>query len=342
MFIHTLELKQFRLFESAQFTFRPGCNLLCGDNAKGKTSILEALYFLATGRSFRTSHNSELMRHSASSLIVEAQFVKDDVEQKIKICWGKHERKVWVNSTPHSSLSSVLGLIPTVVSNPDDLQLIKGGPALRRQFLDLYLAQGDIQYPYWAGRYQRALKHRNALLAQRDTATLSAWEQEMAIAAAYIVTQRRLAVDKINRQLSQCGPLPLQLLYQSSVAASEEAFIAAWERLRLREITVGHTLAGPHRDDIDFLLGGHLLRSFGSEGQQRASLAALRLAQWNCLHADLHITPLLLIDDFALSLDHNWTLWLMKQLVGRGQIVISSSTVRNWTASPCPITTTEI
>lgn len=318
MYLKALYLHNFRSYEEGLFEFSPAVNVIRGPNAQGKTTLVEAIYFLTTGRSFRTSQTADLIRHGASHFYIEAAFVKHGIEQKLRVHYSGNERRITYNATTYPSLSSLLGILQGVVIHPDDTDIIKGAPAARRQLLDLMLAQGDPLYVHHLTRYDRAMRQRNHLLRARCEATIDSWEYEMANSAAYIVQQRSQAASSILNQGKHhytvlCGAKEaLGLTYKAHGAGESPLddlsllrgiYRDQYSRHRSREMDLGATLTGPHKDDLAVTLDEKEARSFGSEGQQRSCVVALRLAEWDQLRAACQEMPLMLIDDIGMSLD---------------------------------------
>lgn len=340
MYLTALYLHNFRLYEEARFDFSPKLNVVRGPNARGKTSLLEAIYFLTTGRSFRTAQTQDLIRHGANYFYLEAIFVKHGIEQKLRVYYSLHERRVTYNSTTTPSLSSLLGVLQSVVIHPDDIAIVKGAPAFRRHLLDIQLAQSDPLYIHHLTRYDRAMRQRNHLLRAKSSATIDSWEYEMANAAAYIVQQRALVLDILRTQGQEhyktiCGAREtLHLSYKANGAGDHslkdlsslrEIYKEQYRRHRHREMDLGATLTGPHKDDVLILLEENQVRAFASEGQQRSCIVALRLAEWTRLNASSQEQPLMLIDDFGMSLDSMRRQHLLDHFENFEQIFVSTT-----------------
>jgi len=317
MHLRALYLQNFRVYEEALFEFSPQINVIRGPNARGKTSLLEAIYLLITGRSFRTTQASDLIRHGAYSFFLDASFIKHGIEQKLRIQYDGKERKVFYNSTLCPS-SSLLGLLQGALIHPDDAAIIKGPPAVRRHLLDLQLGQIDPLYVHYLTRYERAMRQRNHLLRAKSQVGIESWEQEMSNAASYIIPQRAKTVNRLQETGKKlyshlCNTEELGLLYKPCGAAGQEItaennplrslFCDQYRRHRPREMELGLTLTGPHKDDISLILNNKEVRAFASEGQQRSCVAALRLAEWESLKTQSLEQPLMLVDDLGISLD---------------------------------------
>lgn len=293
----------------------PGINLIYGPNAQGKTTILEAISLLITGRSFRTARFSELIQQGEPAHFqVEAAFIKHGVEQRLSISQGHMVKKIVHNQTAHPSFTPLLGLIPGVILHPEDIALVKGAPALRRRYLDDHLAQIDPLYVHFLMRYYRALHQRNAQLRRKSMQALEGWEEEMSRAAAYIVLKREEMLSEIEThcthwygKFTESSPI-FCLTYQGNGHSHSEKeryqhYLASYERERLRDLKWGHTSTGPHREDFSLTIDNKDAKHFASEGEQRTLAAALRLAEWERLNQRAEAHPLLLIDDIGVGLD---------------------------------------
>ena len=337
MQLRLLHLKNFRSYGTATFTFSPGVNIITGSNGCGKTTLLEAIYLLVSGHSFRTAVMGELIKHGQPCFSVEAHYFQHGVEQSVSLTYGPDTLKVTHNSTVSGTLMTLLGALSGVVMVPDDAALVKGSPQVRRRYLDLQIAQSDLLYIHYARRYQRALRQRNALLKKRSILAIEGWEQEMATAAAYMSSQRAQVLEVLSTAATERyeqfsgEPLLLSLKYTPAVGAKydSDSYLAQFQRLRRREIEVGYTLKGPHKDDFVVAIGEHPARQFGSEGQQRSCIAAMRFSEWERLHQALSVPPLMLVDDLAISLDSNRSQRICEQLEALPSQVFLTTTDAN-------------
>lgn len=337
MFVKSLYLQQFRNYREIYFEFNPHLNLICGPNAQGKTTVLEAIHYLMFGRSFRPGLHQDLIRMGCNSFYLESVFCKHGIEQKLRLYVEENERKILYNSTTLPSISNLLGMIQGVVMTPDDINLIKGSPALRRQFLDLQLAQVDPLYAHHLSRYAKAMRHRNQLLKQKNIVTIETWEHEMAHAAAYIIKQRRRVVESLQVHCRAFYSYltgekeTLTLRYLSTAATYQNEadiktyHIQQFNKNRSREILFGHTLTGPHKDDLWIGIGEQEARFFGSEGQQRSCVAALHMGEWQSLKQIAEDVPLFMIDDVSMSLDEKRRNRLLEQLSSLGQVFLTTT-----------------
>jgi DNA replication and repair protein RecF len=325
--LNSLYLRNFRNYKEAEVLFAPGLNVIYGDNAQGKTNILEAIYLIATGRSFRTQHLSELIRSGETFFFLEAQIFKDNVLQTIKLSFDGQDRKLQLDANSYTSFHPLLGILPAVLYTPYDIELITGSPTERRRFLNLHLAQSDPLYVHHLARYWRAMKQRNTLLKEKRSESLECWEIEMAQSAEYIVKMRQEMILDLR--------LPLALQSQKLNLKNEahelqfhpsqgKHYLEQLKKTRPREMELGMTLTGPHRDDLSLLIDQKPARLFASEGQKKTAIAALRLAEWERLSKRIGAPALMGIDDLGLHLDETRQKLLKSALNSLGQVFITT------------------
>ena len=307
MHLAHLKLRDFRNYARLEADFAPGFHLLLGDNAQGKTNILEAIYLLATLRSFRGVGGAQLVRHGCKGYFVGAQVVSR-TGHDIKIYWSAAERKLSLDGKPVRKLVDYLGTLRAVVFCTEDVQLVKGAGRLRRRFLDLLLSQTHAIYLPLLQRYAAALRSRNALLKQfaPDPAALEGFTQQLIEAGTELMKFRRellpkimpLAVESYQRVAGTAETFTLE--YQPSV---RHDFAVELARNRAREKALRSTLLGPHRDELQLRLNGKSAAQYASEGQKRSIAIALKLTQAEYLSAIHGAPPVLLIDDIMGELD---------------------------------------
>ena len=337
MHLAHLRLRDFRNYARLDVDFAPGFHLLLGGNAQGKTNILEAVYLMATLRSFRGVGGAQMVRHGQKGYFVSGQVVGQE-DHEIKMYWSTAERKLALDGRPVRKLSEYLGTLCAVVFCTEDLQLVKGTGRIRRRFLDLLLAQTHPTYLPLLQGYARALRSRNALLKQRpvDEMALESFSREVVKLGSDITRLRhelaprlsplvRLAYRRIAHDAEE-----LRLEYQPSV---KRDFAVELAQSRARERTFRATLVGPHRDDVQLLLNEKSAAQFGSEGQKRTLAIALKMAQAEYLTGLHGGPPVLLIDDVMGELDAKRRSGLMPLLErahhARGQVFMTC-TEENW------------
>ncbi len=337
MHLAQLKLRDFRNYPRLDVAFTPGFHLLIGDNAQGKTNVLEAIYLMATLRSFRGVGSAQMLRHGAKGYFVGGKAVSRG-EHEIKMYWSATERKLSLDNQPVRKLSEYLGVLSVVVFCTEDLQLVKGAARSRRRFMDLLLSQTHRSYLPLLQRYARALRSRNALLKRRDAdlMALDSFSAELIKHGEEIVRLRkelaprlsplaRLAYRRISNDAEE-----LRVEYAPSV---KKDFAVELAQSRRREQTYRSTLIGPHRDDFSLLLNDRAAAQFGSEGQKRSLAIALKMAQAEYLTGLHGSPPILLIDDVMGELDVKRRSGLLPLLErahhARGQVFMTC-TEENW------------
>lgn len=328
MFLKSLYLRNFRNYAETQADFQPKCNVLYGDNAQGKTNLLEAIYLIATGRSFKTMRLEELIRHGESFFYIEAVVVKDMISETIKLSFDGESKRLQTEANTYTSFHHLLGLLPSVLYAPNDTELITGSPILRRRFFNLHLAQSDPLYVHHLSRFWRAMEQRNCLLRMRNENDLDCWEAEMVHSASYLYTTRaEMSLELKEPLLSLSEALSgdkesLELRYQPSY--HPDTYRKVLKKNRARELQLGLTLTGPHRDELQLSIEGKPARLFASEGQKKTAMAALRLAEWERLCRRIDAPALLGIDDFGLHLDNLRQELLCSRLDSLGQVFLTT------------------
>jgi len=332
-----LRLRDFRNYPRLDVDFAPGFHVLLGDNAQGKTNILEAIYLMATLRSFRGVGGAQLIRHGAKGYFVGGQVVGQG-EREIKIYWSARERKLALDGQPVKRLGDYLGVLRTVVFCTEDLQLVKGAARARRRFMDLLLAQTQPGYLALLQRYMNAVRQRNALLKQRslDEASLESFSAELVKLGGELIRARRELAPKFSplarlayRRIANDAE-ELRLEYLPSV---KHDFAVELAQSRARERAFRATVVGPHRDDLQLLQNEKSAAQFGSEGQKRTLAIALKLAQAEFLAGRHGSPPVLLIDDVMGELDakrRGGFLPLLDQARKTGGQVFMTCTEQNW------------
>jgi len=321
LYLSSLQLDSFRNYETLVVTFSPGLNVIHGDNAQGKTNLLEAVQYLATGRSHRTSRDADLIQEGKESLTARAQVVRKTGRIDLELRYGQRSRKqLKINGIAERKIARLVGSLAAVFFSPDDLQLLKGPPSGRRRFLDLELSQISQNYLHHLMTYNRVITQRNTLLKQPviDSGLLSVYDQQLVASGAQLIGRRAAAVRRLSpiaahyHDMLAEGREGLELAYQSQglaeegeadLAAIEENLRSRLERVRQEERRRQVTLVGPHRDDIGFWVAGRDARLYASQGQQRTAVLALKLAELQFMTEEIGEAPLLLLDDVASELD---------------------------------------
>lgn len=307
MYLSKLRLRDFRNYSRLDAAFDPGFHLLRGENAQGKTNLLEAIYLVATLRSFRGATGAQMVRHGQKGYFVGAHVVSQS-ERAIRIFWAPQERKVTVDDRSVRKLADYFGVLRAVVFCSEDLQIVKGTGARRRRFVDLLLAQAGSAFLPLLQRYLVALRSRNLLLKRRgaDPATIESFTQELIPLGRRLMELRAELIPRLSaltrlayRRIAGARE-ELRIEYRPSVHGD---FAVQLAQSRARELVQRSTVVGPHRDDIALLLDDQPAAQFASEGQKRSIAIALKLAQAEYLTGIHGTPPILLIDDVMGELD---------------------------------------
>jgi DNA replication and repair protein RecF len=343
MQIKRLVLFNFRNYTETSIDFSDGVNVVYGDNGAGKTTILEAIYYLALTKSFRASTDKYLIKNGAEMCRVQGEFV--DTRGKsvhstlaYSLKQGKH---LTVNGQKMGVFSEYIGEIPVVLLHPQDLQLSQGSPQMRRRFLDVLLSQSSKVYLHHLMQYNRSLKQRNQLLQQPDCdpQLLTSWEENLIQHGVAIIQKRREVVALLSEQVKQYYRLLSRkndsgkIVYQCNVAHADgdpvAAYRAAFDAKRHQEKELGTTIVGPHRDDLLFLLNGKAMKTYASQGEHKTWVIALKLSEYRHLAEQQQRAPILLFDDIFGELDAGRIQQMLAQLNNIGQVFVTT-TSRNF------------
>ncbi len=289
MIIKSLELSNYRNYDNLNIEFDESTNILFGNNAQGKTNILEAIYMSGTTRSHRGSKDKEIIKFGCDEAHIKSVVSKDNRDFQIDIHLKKSRAKgIAINKVPIKKAIELFGILNLVVFSPEDLAIIKNGPSERRRFVDAELCQLDKVYLYDLTIYNKALNQRNKLLKDinynpqlRDT--LDVWNRQIIDYGKRIISRRRALVDQLNEIVEPIhenitgGSERIHIGYEMNV--SEDAYEDEFNRSLERDIRFGQTHVGPHRDDLSFEVNNIDMRKFGSQGQQRTCALSLKLAE---------------------------------------------------------------
>lgn len=324
MILKSVELNNFRNYESLHMELDSGTNILYGDNAQGKTNILESIYVSGTTKSHKGSKDREMIRFGCEESHIRTIVEKGGVDYQIDMHLKKNRSKgIAINRIPIRKASELFGILNLVFFSPEDLNIIKNGPSERRRFLDLELCQLNKLYLYELTLYNKILNQRNKLLKDiifrpelKDT--LSVWDDQLVESGKKIIEAREefvrelgVIVQKIHKSLSG-DKEELILSYEPDSRAEE--LEQKMREYRERDLKFGQTTAGPHRDDLSFFVDQVDIRRFGSQGQQRTSALSLKLSEIELVKKSIHETPILLLDDVLSELDSNRQTFLLNSI----------------------------
>lgn len=315
MYIQSLELKNYRNYESLCINFDSGTTILYGDNAQGKTNILEAVYLSATTKSHRGSKDREIIRFNQEESHIRTQIKKSEVIHRIDMHLRKNKTKgIAIDGVPIHKSGELFGVANVIFFSPEDLSIIKNGPSERRRFLDLELCQLDKLYLYHYTNYNKVLNQRNNLLKQmiykpQLAETIDIWDEQLVQYGTEVIKARRNFIHQLNDILKDIhtkltgGKESLYLEYESNV--EENHFADLLKQKREQDLKYQSTQCGPHRDDMGFYIDDIEVRRYGSQGQQRTAALSLKLAEIEIVKQKIQDTPILLLDDVMSELDEN-------------------------------------
>lgn len=317
MYIKKVKLENFRNYDNLEVEFKKDFNLIYGNNAQGKTNILEAIYLSAIGKSFQTNKDSEMIKIGKEKAKVEIEYETKDREGKITVEIAD-KKTFFINGIKQKKISDIIGKINIVLFYPDNIDIIKGGPAERRRFLDIMISQLKPNYIHILNKYLKTLDQRNAYLKQikfdnKSKDMLEIWDESLSQLSYQIYTYRSEYIQKIkekikviHNKITNCGQQDekIEISFISS-GKSQKDFYENLLRNRENDIRKGYTSTGSHRDDFDIYINNKKVNVYGSQGQQRTSVLSLKLTELNIIQDEIEEPPILLLDDFMSELDEN-------------------------------------
>lgn len=324
MIIESIKLDNFRNYQTLKLKFDNGTNIFYGDNAQGKTNILEAIYLCGTTKSHKGSKDREVIRFHQEESHIRMRLVKNGSPYKIDMHLKKNRTKgIAINGVPIRKASELFGIANFVFFSPEDLNIIKNGPGERRRFMDVELCQLSRIYLHNLSNYNKVVNQRNKLL--KDIAfhpeygdVLDVWDEQMVSYGKKIIEEREnfvsrlgLIVAEIHKRLTG-GREDISIRYEKNVHA--DSFEEALKRGREKDLRFKMTVTGPHRDDLQFLVKEVDIRKFGSQGQQRTAALSLKLAEIELVKQEIRDTPVLLLDDVLSELDSNRQHYLLDSI----------------------------
>lgn len=324
MIIKSLKLKNFRNYDLLDLDFNDSTNIFYGDNAQGKTNILEAIYLSGTTKSHRGTKDRDMIRFENDESHIEVVIEKNKIPFQIDMHLKKNSPKgIAINKTPIKRASELYGIINIVFFSPEDLNIIKNGPSERRRFMDMELAQLDKIYLSNLSNYNRIVNQRNHLLKDsfhkgNIEETLDIWDAQLVHYGNKVVERRKKFIDEINEIIYNIhkkltgNKESLCLSYEESI--KHLSLEQALKRNRERDMRIKSTSCGPHRDDICFMSENIDIRKFGSQGQQRTAALSLKLSEIELVKKIINDTPILLLDDVLSELDKHRQNYLLDSI----------------------------
>lgn len=348
MHLNNLQLSNFRNYDFLQLDFHKSVVIFLGENAQGKTNLLESIYTLALTRSHRTNNEQELIQWDKKQAYIKGEVQKAFTKVPLELFLTKKGRKTKVNHIEQKKLSTYVGQLNVILFAPEDLSLVKGSPQVRRRFLDMEIGQIDPIYLYELAQYQKVLKQRNQYLKQlaenkqSDELYLEVLTQQLVDHGSKVLFTRRQFVKQLESWASQMhkkishGKEELTITYHSSIedecheeSQIKAAYLTALEKVRKNERFRQITLVGPHRDDLLFFVNQKNVQTFGSQGQQRTCALSVKLAEIDLIKEKTHEYPILLLDDVMSELDDSRQLHLLETIEGKVQTFLTTTTLEH-------------
>ncbi|MGY1575521.1 DNA replication/repair protein RecF [Pediococcus pentosaceus] len=347
MYLKTLELHNFRNYADLVVEFGSGINVLLGENAQGKTNLLESIYFLALTRSHRTNSDRDLISWKTKAAQVSGSVQKEHTVTPLEINLSSKGKNAKVNHLEQSRLSQYVGQLNVILFAPEDLSIVKGSPAVRRKFIDMEFGQMSSKYLYNSAQYRSVLKQRNQYIKQLqfnpkgDQVYLDVLSDQLAAHGAEIIFQRIQFLKKlekwsqeVHKEISQ-GKEKLSFQYVSPISSDQAdttekiyaALQALFQKQREKELQQGKTLVGPHLDDVRFMVNDKNVSTFGSQGQQRTTALSVKLAEIDLMKEETGEYPVLLLDDVLSELDDSRQTHLLTAIQNKVQTFITTTSL---------------
>ncbi|SJZ98238.1 DNA replication and repair protein RecF [Pilibacter termitis] len=341
MLISHLHLQNYRNYQEVELDFSPSINIFLGENAQGKTNLLESLYVLALTKSHRTNNEKELIYFKEKEARLTCEVVKQTGKVPLEIRFTPKGRRGKVNHIEQKKLSQYIGKLNVILFAPEDLELVKGTPSVRRKFLDMEISQVSPIYLYDLVQYQRLLKQRNQYLKQTafekrtlDELYLDILDEQLAEYGEKILQVRREFVQKLEKFASVLHANisnqkeKLHLEYHSTIKEDSD-YLSQLKNARKKDVKHFSTSVGIHRDDLLFFVNELDVASFGSQGQQRTTALSVKLAEIDLMYDETGEYPLLLLDDVMSELDNERQLHLLEAIQGKAQTFITTTTLKH-------------
>ena len=310
MWIKRIKISNFRNYKNLSIELNKKINIFYGENAQGKTNIIEAIFLSSIGKSFRTNKEKEMIKFNEENCNVEIDYEKSDREGNISIDIG-NKKNIFVNKIKIKKLSELLGNINVVIFTPDDINILKGGPQNRRKFLDVMISQLKPKYMHLCSLYQKTLDERNAYLKNIENQKsdfLEIYDEKLAEYGCEIYKYRKEFIEKIKNKIKEIhsnitnNREEIEIIYNSNCENKQEYLELLKQRKKL-DIIKGYTTKGIHRDDFQILLNQLPVDVYGSQGQHRTAVLSLKLSELQVIYDEIGENPILLLDDFMSELD---------------------------------------
>ena len=333
MYIKKVKLENFRNYEKQEIIFNKNINNIFGDNAQGKTNILEAIFICGLGKSFRTNQDKELININKDYSNVEIEYFKKDREGKIKLELNQ-KKDFFINDIKVKKVSDILGKIYVVLFTPQDINILKNDPSKRRRFLNIMISQLRPMYVHILNKYNKTLEQRNNYLKQikyenKPYDMLDIWDEQLVDLGTKIFIYRKEFIEKINNKIKNIHLITTQnkenieIKYKSNII-DENKYLQELKNKRNIDIQKGYTSIGIHRDDFEIFINNENISIYGSQGQQRSSIISLKLAEAETIYEEIEEYPIILLDDFMSELDKKRIKGFIEN-IKENQVIITST-----------------
>jgi len=328
MYLKKIELQNFRNYEKQEILFDEKVNVITGKNAQGKTNLLESLYIMSLGKSFRTNKDIDMISFGKDYFRAKSISIKGGRELEIEISIGREGKTIKINGRKAERNIDILENVFMVVFSPEDLKIVKDEPEKRRRFIDRELCQIKPVYYKNLGRYKKILQQRNSLLKEQEINEdlLAVWDENLVEYGSKIIQERSRFIEKLNdisKGISTGitnGKEMLETIYEPNVDKKDSLdeqkyyFMQALRKNLKNDIIRRNTSVGPHKDDLKLIVEGIDIRRFGSQGQQRTAALSLKLAEIKIIKEETGVSPILLLDDVLSELDQERQKFLIKSM----------------------------
>jgi len=330
MYIENIKLKNFRNYKKMEMNFNENINIIFGDNASGKTNILEAIFLCGLGKSFRTNQDKELIKIGEENSEIEVNYIKKDRKGSVKL-FLKEKKIFFINGIKVKKTSEILGNLYIVLFTPEDIGILKNEPSKRRRFLNIMISQLRPNYMHLLNQYNKVLEQRNNYLKQikkenKNKEYLEIWDEQLVNIGIKIYEYRKEFIEKINEKIKQIhlktteNKEKIAIKYITNI--DKEKYLERLKKNINSDIFKGYTSIGIHRDDFEIIVNEKDISKFGSQGQQRTSIISLKLAEAEVLFDEVEEYPIILLDDFISELDKKRIKGFFKN-INKNQIFIT-------------------
>lgn len=350
MYLNRLSLTHYRNYDQLEWSTPHQVNVFVGSNAQGKTNLLESIFVLALTKSHRTHHDKELIQWDQQQTLINGEIERRYGSCELRLLISAQGKNARINGLEQKRLSDFVGTVNVVMFAPEDLEIVKGSPGVRRRFLDMEMGQAHPGYLHEIAQYQKILLQRNHYLKQyggtggsKHSELIEVWNEQLVKAGVKIIKKRQSFIKKLQQWAERIhgeitgGKETIRIAYKPGIGLSAEEdettlfehFMIKLSEIRDQELRRGVTLVGPHRDDMLFYINGKEAQIFGSQGQQRTTALSVKLAELELMNEEVGEYPLLLLDDVLSELDHNRQVQLIESIQDKVQTFITTTSIDN-------------